>query len=139
MVSWYQKVLFLVGSQIGSHEVFNSVLMHHNFGGWFLIGHIVFDLIFLVMSSNLFYSPLWKVTTSSSSIFGCSGCFSYWCVLLEHFFAKPISFFSYFLSSLLACYKWLLKICNLQIILVFYFYLSNNNNNKFAICFGRIK
>ncbi len=71
----FKKSLFLVRSQIGSRGVFDSILMHCNSNGWFLVRHIVSSYVFLIMYSNLFCSPLWKVTTSFGSIFGYSNCF----------------------------------------------------------------
>jgi hypothetical protein len=61
---------FSIGSHISSYGVFGSVLMNHNFSGWFLVGHIAFNLVFLVTSSNLFCFPLWKVTTSFGLFLG---------------------------------------------------------------------
>ncbi len=59
MVSWY-PFFFLVGSQIGSHGVSCSILMHRNFGGWFSVGHLIFGLLFLVTSFNSFFYPTMK-------------------------------------------------------------------------------
>jgi hypothetical protein len=50
---------------------FGSILMHHNFGGWFLLGCVIYSLVFSVMSFNSFCSLLWKVTSSSKSILSC--------------------------------------------------------------------
>lgn len=65
-ISWYQ-IIFLVGSHIGFRGVFDSVFMHHNSNGWFLVGHAIFSLIFSVISSNSFCSSLWKVIASFGS------------------------------------------------------------------------
>jgi hypothetical protein len=74
--SWYQKVFFSIGFHIGSCGVFDLVLMHHNFSGWFPVGRTFFDSLFLVMTSNSFCSPLWKVISSSRSFLGCSNHFA---------------------------------------------------------------
>jgi len=69
------KSFFSIGSHIGSHGVFGLVLICCNSNGWFSIGHIVFNSIFLVTFSNSFCSPLWKLATSFGSFLGCSSCF----------------------------------------------------------------
>jgi len=65
-------VLKTLGSQIGFGEVFVLILMCSNFGGWFLLGHPTSSLVFLITFSNSLCSQLWKVVTSSMSIFGSS-------------------------------------------------------------------
>jgi hypothetical protein len=72
IVSWYQIYIYLIRSHIGSHGVFGLVSMCYNSNGWFPISRTISGSIFLVTSSNLFCSPLWKVTTSSTSFLGYS-------------------------------------------------------------------
>lgn len=72
MVSWYQKAWFLIRSLISFRKVFYSILMHCNFDKLLPLGHIASISMFLVTSFKSFCSPLWKVATSSMSIFGSS-------------------------------------------------------------------
>ncbi len=65
-----KKFFFQVGSHMSSRGVSSSVLMHHNFNGWFWIGCIVSSSTFLIMYFNLFCSPLWKVIASFASFLG---------------------------------------------------------------------
>jgi hypothetical protein len=53
MVLWYQFV-FSIRSQIGYRGVSDSILMHHNFDRWFLIGCKVYGSVFSILSSNFF-------------------------------------------------------------------------------------
>ncbi len=86
---------------IHSCGISDLVLMCCNFGGWFWIGHIIFCLIFMVTSSNLFSSPLWKVTTSSRLIVGCFSRFGLLTWLTSTFFSKTcFIFFFIFLVNI---------------------------------------
>lgn len=118
MVSWYQKTLSLVGSQISFHEVSSSILMHHNFGGWFLVGHIIFGLVFSITSSNSFSSHYERSYPNLCWFFVALIIPFYLHALLQHFFARHVPFFSsYFLLTLLACCKlWLVILFNLLIL-----------------------
>ncbi len=73
IVSQYKKIWFLVWFQIGSHEVFGSILMCHNFSCLFLVGLRFYGFVLSIISCSL----LWKVTTSSTSFFGNSTPFKF--------------------------------------------------------------
>jgi hypothetical protein len=62
----------LISGRVPYHFLWSFWFNHDNFSGWFSIGRPISNLIFLVMSSNLFCSPLWKVVASSMLIFGSS-------------------------------------------------------------------
>ncbi len=88
--------------------VFGLVLMWCNFGEWFSIGHKNSNSIFLVTVSSKFsfFSPLWKVTSSSMSIFGNLSCFKPPMCLIWTLSYKTCSIiFVIILSTLLAYYK----------------------------------
>jgi hypothetical protein len=116
MVSWYQKK-FSVGSHISPCGVFGLVLMCHNSSRWFSVGCIVYDSIFSITSSYLFFSPQWKVTTSSSSFLGCSSCYRLFMWPTLALSCKTCSII-FFIFLLVVYCKWLQKSCNLHVILV---------------------
>ncbi len=51
---FYGTNFFSIGSQISSHGVFDSILMHRNFNGWFLTSCKVDGSVFSVLSFNFF-------------------------------------------------------------------------------------
>lgn len=66
IVSQYKEVWFSVWFQIGSHEVFGSILTCCNSSCLFFVGLQFYGFVLSITSSSL----LWKVTTSSTSFFG---------------------------------------------------------------------
>ncbi len=70
MIPWYQKALFFIGFQIRSHGVSNSITTIVLSNTWFPISLQFFNPIFLITTSNFSCSSLWKLTSSSTSIFG---------------------------------------------------------------------
>jgi hypothetical protein len=86
-VSWHQKDLFSWWSQMNSHEVFNSVLMHCNSGGWFVIGSTIFgNVLYVLLPVVKIQSPLCCSLVALVAL-------GYLRVVLQHFLAKPTSFF----------------------------------------------
>jgi hypothetical protein len=119
------KNLILARSQINFHELSGSILMWHNFGGWFSIGHKIYNSIFLVIVSSKFsfFSPLWKVTSSSMSMFGNSSCFGPPMCLIWTFSYKTYSITFFIILSTLSAYcKQLEKIVNYSLFLFIYLY-----------------